>query len=276
MRKPPMTREEIGRRRDEIVESRGPWRHDNLRLAKDVYTIEQGARGREARVRAVLQWVADVSGSPLAKLRVLDLACGEGGFALELGKQGAEVVALEASAASAEKASFARDALGLHRVTVLRAEARHVSPEEHGFFDLVLAVGVFDRLDAPVLFDVARRMAAVCKRFALIESRLARSRRGLREMEGIAYRGAERHADGQASFLLTREATLGLLSRYGFTSIVEMMDPDAESARPCFGAFKGRRVSLQTAPQANAEVPGSWVEPVQKTRLARLLGRTRR
>jgi|KBSSwiStaDraftv2_1062776.scaffolds.fasta_scaffold15714_7 SAM-dependent methyltransferase len=276
MRKPPMTPEEIGRRRDEIVESRGPWRHDNLRLAKNVYTMKEGAPGREARVRLALQWVADLTGSPLPKLRVLDLACGEGGFALELGRQGAEVVALEANAASAEKASFARDALGLHRVTVLRAEARRVSPEEHGFFDVVLALGILERLDAPALFEVAKRMAAVCKRVALIESRVARSGRGVRELEGIAYRGAEKQAGGQTSFLLTRESTLGLLSRYGFTSIVQMMEPDADGARPCFAAFKGRRVSLQTAPQANAEVPRSWAEPVRKTRLARLLGRTRR
>jgi len=157
MRKPPMTPEEIGRRRDEIVESRGPWRHDNLRLAKNVYTMKEGAPGREARVRLALQWVADLTGSPLPKLRVLDLACGEGGFALELGRQGAEVVALEANAASAEKASFARDALGLHRVTVLRAEARRVSPEEHGFFDVVLALGILERLDAPALFEVAKQ-----------------------------------------------------------------------------------------------------------------------
>jgi SAM-dependent methyltransferase len=276
MRKPPMSPDEIGRHRDEIVARRGPWLHDNLRLAKDVYTMKEGARGREGRVRAALQRIADVMGSPFSKLRVLDLACGEGGYAVELGKQGAEVVALEADAASAEKASFARDALGLTRVTVLRAEPRRVTPEQHGFFDVVLALNVLDRLDAPAAFDVVQRMGAVCKRFALIESRLATRSRGWRELEGMAFRGAERTVRGRTSFLFTREATLGLLSRHGFTSIVELMDPDANGAAPCFGAFKGRQVSLQTAPQANAELPRSWIAPAPKNRLSRLIGRTRR
>src|SRR5262245_55901775 len=65
MRKSPMTPEEIGSRRDEIAGSRGPWRQDNLRLAKDVYTMEPGARGRDGRVRAVAQWIADVVGAPM-------------------------------------------------------------------------------------------------------------------------------------------------------------------------------------------------------------------
>lgn len=278
MRKPPMTPEEIGQRRAEIVASRGPWRSDNLRLAKDVFTIGDGAAGREAHVRSAVQLVADVAGSPLADLRVLDLSCAEGGLALEMGKQGAEVVALETRPALAEKAEFAREALGLQRVKIVRADPRTVSPEEIGYFDVVFAVGILDRHDASGVVEIARCAGAVCKGFALIESCPAARPRGSREHDGIVLRGAPRTTNGQPTFVLTRASTLALLVRCGFSSIVEALSPDAEPGVSRFVAFKGRRVSLQTIPHANAVVPPAWADggPARKRTLVRLLGRGRR
>lgn len=274
-----MTPEEIRKGRDDIVANRGPWRSDNLRLAKDLFTIGDGEAGREARVRRAVQIVADIAGSRLSSLRVLELSCGEGGLALELGKHGAEVIALEGDAALAEKASFGRDALGLHRVTIVRGDARRLSPEEHGFFDVALALGVLDRLDAPAVFEVAARLGSVCKGFALVEARLAPRARATREGNGILFRGAPRSREGRPSFLLTRASMLSLLTRSGFTSIVETLHPAAEAAVPCFAAFKGRRVALQTAPQANAVRPAEWGDASPKgtaSGIARLLRSGRR
>ena len=275
-----MTQEEIGRRRGEIVAHAGPWRTDNLRLAKNVYTMGEDAQGREARVRRAVQTVLDFSASRLKGLRVLDLGCGEGGFALEFGKQGAEVVAIEGRPALAEKAEFAREALGLHHVAIVRGDVRRLSPEEHGFFDVVLALGILDRLDAPALFDVARRVGAVCKGFALVEAQLAARPRASHLSDGIVFRGAPRRSrDKEETFLLTRTSMLRLLARSGFTSIAETLDPDAAEDAPCFAAFKGRRVALQTAPQANAVLPSGWGKPQPATPqhgLARLLRRGRR
>jgi len=272
MRNAPMTPDEIGKGRDDIVAKRGPWRSDNLRLAKGVFTIGEGKAGREASVRRVVQAVADIAGSRLAGLRILDPACGEGGLALELGKQGAEVVAIEGRAALAEKAQFARDALGLARVTIVRGDVRRLSPEEHGFFDVVVAMGLLDRLDAPAVFDVAARLGTVCKRFALVEARLAGRARGTREGNGVVYRGSPRSQNGEPSFLLTRASMLSLLTRSGFTSIVEALHPDAEATAPCFAAFKGRRVALNTAPQVNAVLPPEWGDASPATAASRIAG----
>lgn len=274
-----MTPEEIRQGRDEIIASRGAWRSDNLRLAKAVFTIGEGEPGRAAHVRRTVQTVADLAGSRLAGLRILDLACGEGGMALELGKQGAEVVAIEGRAALAQKAQFARDALRLHRVTILRADARRLSAEDYGFFDVALALGVLDRLDAPDVFEVATRLGSVCKGFALIEARLAARARGTREGNGILYRGSPRSSEGEPSFLLTRASMLSLLTRSGFTSIVEALHPDADPVVPCFAAIKGRRVALQSAPQANAVQPPAWGDASPAAGafgIARLLRRGRR
>ena len=273
-----MTPEEIARRRDAIAAERGPWRADNLRLAKTLYTIGEGVSGNEARVRRVVQTVHDLAASRIKGLRILDLGCGEGGFALELGKQGAEVLAIEGRAALAEKAEFAREALGLRQVSIVRGDVRRLSAEEHGFFDVVLVLGILDRLDAPAVFDLAKRVGLVCKGFALVEARLAARPRASHVSHGIVFRGAPRreHAaaasredrlaavdrslDNEQSFLLTRASMLSLLAWSGFTTIAETLDPDAAEDVPCFAAFKGRRVALQTAPQANASLPPGWGE----------------
>jgi len=279
MRKTPMTPEEILRRRDEIVARRGPWRDDNLRLAKNVYTMGEGARGNEGRVRRTVQTVLDLAASRIKELRVLDLGCGEGGFALELGKQGAEVVAIEGRPALAEKAEFAREALGLRHVAILHGDLCRLSPEEHGFFDVVLALGILDRLDAPALFDVANRIAAVCKGFALVEARLAARPRASHVCDGIVFRGSLRSVDNEPRFLLTRASMLSLLAQSGFTSIAETLDPNAAADAPCFAAFKGRRAALQTAPQANAVLPPRWEEASPappRGGIARLLRRVRK
>lgn len=275
-----MKPDEIARRREDIIARRGPWREHNLRLANRIYTMGEGVSGGEARVRRAAQTVFDVAAKRWSDLRVLDLSCGEGGFALELGNLGAEVVAIEGRAALAEKAEFARDALGLRNVSIVPGDARRLSAEEHGFFDVVLALGVLDRLDAPAVFDVVKRLGSVCKGFALVESRLAARARASREFHGLVFRGAEvRSPDDGASFLLTRRSMLSLLGLAGFTSIAETLDPGARHDVPSFLAFKGRRVALSTAPHANAVAPPVWSEAASQASprgITRLLRRSRR
>jgi len=287
-----MTPEEIVRRRDDIVARWGPWRFDNLRLSEGLFTIGEGAPGTEARLRRAMQQLRDLAGGNLGGLRVLDLGCGEGGLAIELGKHGAEVVALEGRLAHVEKGELARDALGLRSVTFVRADARRLSVEEHGFFDVVVALSILDRLDAPDVFEVVRRIGAVCKRFAIIEARLTARPRGTREFEGVAYRGAprrehaptssraerlaalERSLDNDQSFVLTRSSMLRLLARTGFTSCAELLAPESDPETPWLAAFKGRRVALAVTPQANALPPDTWDEPVPASKrpaIARLL-----
>ena len=297
MRKTPMTPEDVARRRDEIVALHGPWRVHNLLLARNVTTMGEGVEGQDTRVRRAIQTVSDLTSARFKGLRVLDLGCGEGGFALELGKQGAEVVAIEGRAALVEKAEFVREALGLRNVSIVRGDVRRLGAEDYGFFDVVLALGILDRLEVPAVFDVAKRVGSVCKGFALIEARLAVRPRAKHEFEGLVLRGAphrehpaassraqrlvstERSLDNERSFFLTRASMLSLLVRSGFSSIAEALDPEAAEDRPWFTAFRGRRVALLTAPQANAVSSPGWGEaepPAGKSGLSRLLGRARR
>lgn len=297
MGKTPMTPEGIAGRRDEIVARHGPWRAHNLKLSRNVSTMGEGVEGQALRVRRAVQIISDLSGSRFKGLRILDLGCGEGGFALELGKQGAEVVAIEGRGALVEKAEFAREALELRHVSIVRGDVRRLGAEDYGFFDVVLALGILDRLDAPAVFDVAKRIGSVCKGFALIEARLAERPRAMHVFDGIPFRGApqrehpaaatraqrmasmDRSLDNERSFLLTRSSMLGLLVRSGFSSTAEALDPEANEDSPSFVAFKGRRVALFCSPQVNAVAPPGWGEaarPALKSGMSRLLGRVRR
>ncbi len=297
MRKTPMTPDEVARRRDELIALHGPWRVHNLQLARDVFSIGGGAEGNELRVRRAVQTVSDLSASRVKGLRVLDLGCGEGGFALEFGKQGAEVVGIEGRPALVEKAEFAREALGLRHVSIVRGDVRRLSAEDFGFFDVVLALGILDRLDAPAVFDVAKRIGSVCKGFALIEARLVERPRATHVFEGVVLRGApqrehaaassraqrlaatDRSLDTERSFHMTRVSLLSLLARVGFSSIAESLDPAAGRESPWFAAFKGRRVALLSAPQVNAIFPPGWGEDAPKARtsgMAGLLGHGKR
>jgi len=186
--------------------------------------------------------------------------------------------------------------MGLRHVSIVRADVRRLSVEDYGFFNVVLALGILDRLDAPAVFDVAKRVGSVCTGFALIEARLAARSRATHVFDGITFRGSgqREHAaaasraqrlaatdqslDNDRSFLLTRASMLSLLVRSGFTSIGEALDPQASPDSPWFTAFKGRRVALLSAPHVNAFFPPQWHEagpPAGKGRMSRLLRRVK-
>jgi SAM-dependent methyltransferase len=253
-----MTRDEIRSRRDALIERDGPWR-SNIRLSEDVYTIGETDVSGASRVRRVVQLLRDLTGNRLAGRRVLDAGCGEGAVALELARHGAEVVALDRQPGRVAKVTLGRDAMQLRRLSVVQADARAITPEELGYFDVALALDLLCDLDADTLFEVAPRFAGVATDIAVVSARVAARGPVRREHLGVVYRGATVRKPRPA-FHLTRPSLLNLLAGLGFTSIAEVQDPDASPAEPMLVALKGRRVALHSAPQANAAGPGAWRE----------------
>ena len=172
-----MNRDELENRKREVERRYGAWISHNLQLQDDLYTIRRGvAGGNEARVRRVVQLVADLAHGPIEKLRVLDLGAFEGLFAVELARQGATVVAIEGREASLEKMRLAKEALGLENLEVRLEDVRALDPQRHGAFDVVLCLGLLYHLDAPDVFQLLERMRDLCRDLVIIETRVAPTR----------------------------------------------------------------------------------------------------
>lgn len=264
---------EIRERLEEIVRRTGPWRDHNVHLAPGLFTIGDGVRGREAAVRRVVQVLRDLFDGGFSGRRVLDLGCGEGGIALEAARHGAEVVGLDARSGAIEKAAFAAEALGLRRATFVAEPPRGLSPEAHGYFDAVVAADLVPLLRAGDGLELVHRIGAVTKGWAVIGTRWAARGRVAIDHRGERYRGAP--ADDGIGFLLTRPSFLDLLQSAGFTTIAELQDPAVRPGAATVLAWKGRRVALHTAPQANAIVSQPFSRPRRGRGLAAILTRRR-
>ncbi len=97
----------------ELERRHGPWTAHNLRLGDGVWTISPEPTGDEVKLRRVVQIVSDVLGGGIEGARILDLACLEGMYAIELASRGAAVVAIEGREANLAKARFAARVLGV-------------------------------------------------------------------------------------------------------------------------------------------------------------------
>src|SRR5919199_94278 len=104
---------DVGAGYEDMVARYGPWTAHNVDLGNGLYTISPSPAGDEVKLRRVVQLVSDLLEGQIAGARVLDLACLEGMYALELARRGARVTAIEGREQNLAKAQFAATALGL-------------------------------------------------------------------------------------------------------------------------------------------------------------------
>jgi SAM-dependent methyltransferase len=266
----------------EVVERYGPWTAHNIRLRDDLYTMVPGIEGaNEFRLRRIVQIISDVTGRPFEQLRVLDLACLEGLFAVELARRGADVVAIEGREANIEKARFARAALSLHNLELIQDDVRNLARDRHGRFDVVLALGILYHLDAPGVFFFLQRLAEVCDGLCVIDTHVTESTAETFSHDRHTYRGTyytepdtsdELARDtlwaglgNPQSAILTRHSLFNALVHVGFTTAFECKVPPIpeEPARGTFVAVKGRREPLASAPLLNGQ---PWAELPEQPR----------
>ena len=265
-----MNLELIRERRSDVIARYGPWTAHNIHLAEDFYTIEERVVGDERQLRRVIQVIADVMAQPLHSLRVVDLACLEGLYAIELARRGATVVGIEGRETNLVKGVFVKDVLALDNLRLVKDDVRNLSRDKYGRFDVVLCLGILYHLDAPDVFLFMERITEVCDRLAIIDTHVSSD-----GTESVTYRGkpysgnrvrehpvntslAERLAkpwhslDNPESFHLTRPSLYNLLAHVGFSSVHEChypreMFPYAQE-RVMLVAIKGRPESLVSAP----------------------------
>ena len=173
---------------ESVVERHGPWTAHNVHLGNGLFTMSPNPTGDEVKLRRIVQIISDVRRGVIAGARILDLACLEGMYSLELAQRGAEVVAIEGREANLEKARFAARVLSLS-VDFRLGDVRALSREEHGEFDVVLCLGILYHLGTPDVFDLGSRIAAVCRGVLVIDTSVAAVGRERREYAGHVYRG---------------------------------------------------------------------------------------
>ena len=192
--------------RPEAIRRYGPWTNSNIHLGEGaVFTIAPGANGMaEARVQRITQVVLDAVGGSVEGLRILDLGCYEGAFAIELATRGADVLAIDAREEHAGKTRYARDALGLDRLEVEHGDVRDLDPQRIGTFDVVLCLGVLYHLDVPAAFELIERVAQMTGGLAVVETQISLTRREQVSHRGGTYRGRW-YAEGNHAGRLRRQ-----------------------------------------------------------------------
>jgi SAM-dependent methyltransferase len=280
----------------EVAAEHGPWHSHNIHLGHGVWTLSDREAVENSRLRRHLQVVSDAAGGSLAGLRVLDLACEEGGFGIELARQGADVVAIEGRAVNVARARFAAEALGLRSYEVQEGDVREVTLESHGEFDVVFSVGILYHLDAPAVFEHIHELARMCRRFLFCSTHVSRfgertARFGERRYSGSYVEehptgaGARERArnlraslDNELSFWLTPSSLFNLLADAGFSSVLEMRMPrepreHGPGSTVNVVAFRAPRVEVPRSPRAEPEASARWprrgrepIHPAQKVR----------
>jgi 2-polyprenyl-3-methyl-5-hydroxy-6-metoxy-1,4-benzoquinol methylase len=282
-----------------LVERHGAWTAHNIRLADGVYTLSEEPAGDEVKLRRVVQVVSDLCGPDLSGLRVLDLACLEGMYAIELARRGAEVVAIEGREANLEKARFAARVLGA-AVDFQQGDVRDLSRERHGEFDVVLCLGILYHLDVEDVFPFVTQMAAVCRRALVVDTAIALAAKEERAYDGHVFKGQtlfehdpassqeERlkalwsSLDNTSAFALTAPSLERLLARAGFTSVYQCWVPAEPAKTPdrvTLVALRGTEQSTFVTPtpvESRTEVPerpplGAWLPRSRAWALARRL-----
>src|SRR5438105_7655429 len=293
-----MNIEVLKNRQRKIVESFGPWTASNIHLADHFYTICEHIQGDEVKLRRILQVVSDTTSKPLETIRLLDLACHEGIYAIEFARHGANVLGVEGRQAHIEKALFAKDALSVKNVDFVQDDVRNLSKDKYGSFDVVLCLGILYHLDVPDVFTFVERIAEVCDDIAVIDTRIAPGPTSSYLFNGTRYWGnsiSEGHKatdtlqtkiarywaslDNVKSFHLSRTSLYCLLSRVGFTSVYECHIPpecDKPIDRITLVAIKGRRQRVINSPLME-EYPATNVpEEFNAHKIERLYGRVYR
>jgi len=224
------------------------------------------------KVRRVMQITRDLSTVPFAELRILDLACGEGVYAIESALRGAGIVAIDSRTERMNEGARAAERIKLTNIRFEQNDVRTVTARSHGHFDVILFLGIMYHLDAGDAVSTLHNIYEMCRRFVVIDTHVALSKRCQVELSGRTYEGEEvrEHSDDDpesvrrsrllasmdnaTSFWFSRESLFRLLHDIGFTSVYECLvprEPFKPENRVTVVAMKGTPVKISSYPWMN-------------------------
>lgn len=238
-----MNTQEIISQKQEIINKYGEWTAHNLHLGEGIYTINSEDKGFKIRVDSLVRVISDLTRKHFSSLRILDLACLEGGIAIEMAKQGAVAVGIEIREANLEKAIFVKNVLGLDNLTFHLDDVRNLNIEKYGQFDVVICAGILYHLDSPDVFNLIKSISQVCRDFAIFDTHISLAQKREVTYEGEKYYGRnfiEHYEDDDPStkksriwasidnnqaFWLSEYSLFKAFYQAGFTSVYECKIP---------------------------------------------------
>jgi len=265
--------------KNDVITKYGNWTAHNICLQDDVYTIAPRIVGDEVKLRRIVQCVFDLAGGSVEGLRILDLACLEGLYAIEFARHKASCLGIEGREANIEKARFAKQVLRLDNLDFVQDDVRNLSMEKYGSFDVVLCLGFLYHLDAPDVFQFIERLSEVCRKICIVDTRIALSPTAQYTYQDKIYSGMKGDEHGEAdsietkksklwasldnneNFWLSRPTLYNALSHAGFTTVYEChvpAEPQKPADRITFVAIKGEKCRLLSTPLMAAR-PGEDV-----------------
>lgn len=156
-----LSKQSIESQRQKIINAHGPWTAHDIALAPGISTLDKGL-WQQWRVdffhNLILKNASD--GKYSRKLKILDLACLEGLFAIEFARMGHITTGLEIRESHLAKANFARDILELGNCSFVQGDVRDI-PGNLGSFDVIICAGILYHLDFP---DVVDFLSSLCRR----------------------------------------------------------------------------------------------------------------
>jgi 2-polyprenyl-3-methyl-5-hydroxy-6-metoxy-1,4-benzoquinol methylase len=265
--------------------------------------IPQTGNANGVKVRRITQLLLDLVAQPVEELSVLDLACGEGVYAIEAALRGARVLAVDARSERMSHGARFAERLGLTNLKFEQNDVRKISVESHGEFDVVYFLGILYHLDVPDVFQVMEQVHGLCRGWLLIDTHISLNPLEQCSYQERVYSGTKvrEHADEHSAtarrakvmasldntfaFHFDRSSLIRLLVDIGFTTVVECkapLEPGKPANRITLAVKKGRPVIVSTYPWVNgrtedeierwlrAEQPLSFTRSPQPTGLKAL------
>jgi len=232
----------------------------------------QVGQGNGVKVRRIMQITRDLVRRPFPDLRILDLGCGEGVYAIEAGLRGAEVLALDARTQRMDQGATCAARHGLTNIRFIRKDVRDATREVFGSFDIVYLLGLLYHLDVPDVFRILENVYDLCTGILVIDTLISLIAEIQVEWGGQVYRGQRwrehddedtdevrrsrilKSIDNTFSFRFTKESLVRVLHNVGFTSAYECylpFEPGKAKDRITLVAIKGVSVLLSTYPWVN-------------------------
>jgi SAM-dependent methyltransferase len=244
--------------------------HPLSETAKTIFDEKGG--GNAVKVRRIAQLTQDFTDKPISETKILDLGCGEGVYSIEAGFHGASVLGIDGRDDRLKYGKKAAEEMGLSNVRFSVEDARKVTLNTHGSFDVIYFLGLLYHLDVPDSILLMQNLYSMCTNFMIIDTRISLQPNTSYTFNNITYEGevtAEHNPnddqatrakrllmsiDNDNAFVFTRKSLCRLLNDLGFTNILECHVPN-ESNQPndrlTLIAFKRQKAKISSYPWIN-------------------------